>query len=244
MCGRFATDQDRLEKLYLALIGKPCPGEGSYNVAPTESAWIVRHDGPDSDELEAAEADWWLTPYWSKTRARKNYATFNAKSETLHKSSTFREPFRRRRCVLPISGFFEWQKVAGIRRPYYIQAATDGLLLAGVWDRWRSADRTEKVDSFAVVTTAAHPGFEAIHNRQPVMLSLDEGREWMDRGTSQEGLHALFEPRLADDLLAIPVSSYVGNPRNKASRCIDPIAPAIRLAAPSGGLPPVAGQLF
>ena len=242
MCGRFATDQERLEKLYLALIGKPVPGEGSYNVAPTESAWIVRHDGRDSEVLEAAEADWWLTPYWSKTRARKNYATFNAKSETLEKSSTFREPFRRRRCLVPISGFYEWQKVAGIRRPFYIQPETGGMLLAGVWDRWRSADRSEKVDSFAIVTTAAHAGFEPIHNRQPVILSLDGARAWMDRSSSADELDALFEPRMPDDLLAVPVSSYVGNPRNKESRCIEPVGKPVRLAAES--LPPVDGQLF
>ena len=242
MCGRFATDQERLEKLYLALIGKPVPGEGSYNVAPTEPAWIIRHDGRDSEDLEAAEADWWLTPYWSKTRVRRNYATFNAKSETLEKSSTFREPFRRRRCLVPISGFYEWQKVAGIRRPFYIQPESGGMLVAGVWDRWRSADRSEKVDSFSIVTTAAHAGFEPIHNRQPVMLSLDDARTWMNRASSPDDLGALFEPRLPDDLLAVPVSSYVGNPRNKARRCIEPVGKPVRLA--DEPLPPVAGQLF
>ena len=242
MCGRFATDQERLEKLYLALIGKPVPGEGSYNVAPTEPAWIIRHDGRLSDVLEAAEADWWLTPYWSKTRVRRNYATFNAKSETLEKSSTFREPFRRRRCLVPISGFYEWQKVAGIRRPFYIQPESGGMLLAGVWDRWRSTDRSEKVDSFAIVTTTAHAGFEPIHGRQPVILSLDAARTWMDRGVSEDELGALFEPRLPDDLLAVPVSSYVGNPRNKESRCIEPVGNPVRLA--SEPLPPVDGQLF
>ena len=242
MCGRFATDQERLEKLYLALIGKPVPGEGGYNVAPTEPAWIIRHDGRLSEVLEAAEADWSLTPYWSKTRVRKNYATFNAKSETLLKSSTFREPFRRRRCLVPISGFYEWQKVAGVRRPFYIQPESGGMLLAGIWDRWRSADRSEKVDSFAIVTTAAHAGFEPIHNRQPVMLSLDEARTWMGRDTPMDDLAALFEPRLPDDLLAVPVSSYVGNPRNKESRCIEPVGKPVRLAAES--LPPVDGQLF
>ena len=242
MCGRFATDQERLEKLYLALIGKPVPGEGSFNVAPTEPAWIIRHDGRDSTDLEAAEADWWLTPYWSKTRVRRNYATFNAKCETLEKSSTFREPFRQRRCLVPISGFYEWQKVAGIRRPFYVQPATGGLLLAGIWDRWRSADRSERVDSFSIVTTAAHARFEPIHDRQPVYLSLEDARTWMDRGASTDDLGALFEPRLPDDLLAVPVSSYVGNPRNKESRCIEPVGNPIRLAEES--LPPVPGQLF
>ena len=242
MCGRFATDQERLEKLYLALIGELVPGEGSYNVAPTEPAWIIRHDGRDSETLEAAEADWWLTPYWSKTGVRKNYATFNAKSETLAKSSTFREPFRRRRCLLPISGFYEWQKVAGVRRPFYIQPETGGLLLAGVWDRWRSADRSRRIDSFAVVTTAAHVGFEPIHDRQPVMLSLDQARTWMDRGASPDDVEALFEPRLPDDLLAVPVSSYVGDPRNKAARCIEPVGTPVRLA--SEALPAIPEQLF
>ena len=242
MCGRFATDQERLEKLYLALIGKPVPGVGSYNVAPTEPSWIIRHDGRDSETLEAAEADWWLTPYWSKTRMRRNYATFNAKSETLAKSSTFKEPFLKRRCLVPISGFYEWQKAGSARRPYYVQPETSGLLLAGVWDRWRSADRSEKLDSFSIVTTAAHRGFEPIHNRQPVMLTLEGARTWMDRGTASGDLEALFEPRLPDDLLAVPVSSYVGNPRNKASTCIEAVGRPVRLRDEAP--PPMPGQLF
>ena len=242
MCGRFATDQERLEKLYLELLGQSAPDEGSYNVAPTESAWIVRHDGRDSDDLEAAQADWWLTPYWSKTGVRRNYATFNAKSETLAKSSTFREPFRRRRCLVPISGFYEWQKVAGMRRPFYVQPETGGLLLAGVWDRWRSKDKSVRIDSFSIVTTAAHAGFEPIHNRQPAMLSLEGARTWMDRGASAGDLEALFEPRLPGDLLAVPVSSYVGDPRNKEARCIEPVGTPIRLAEEAPPSPP--GQLF
>ena len=89
MCGRFNATDDPLNQVYEELVGHPFPGEPNYNTAPTETAWIVRHDAPGSDELEAVPATWWLTPYWSRT-AKPKYATFNARAESLARSSTFR----------------------------------------------------------------------------------------------------------------------------------------------------------
>ena len=228
MCGRFNAADDPLNQVFEELVGHPFPGETNHNTAPTETAWIVRHDAPESEALESAAATWWLTPYWSKTPKPK-YATFNARSESVTKSSSFREPFRRRRCLVPVCGYFEWQKDGRRRIPFYIRPRTGGLLLAGIWDRWRSRDGTQTVTSFAIVTTAVKPELEFLHDRQPVMLSRDGARTWMDRDARSSDLNELMVPRIPVDLAVVPVSAYVGDPRNKESRCIEPVAAALAL---------------
>ena len=228
MCGRFNAADDPLNQVFEELVGHPFPGETNHNTAPTETAWIIRHDAPASEELEAVAATWWLTPYWSKTPKPK-YATFNARAETIPSASSFREPFQRRRCLVPVCGYYEWQKEGRRRIPYYVRPRTSGLLLAGVWDRWRSRDRTETITSFAIVTTAVTNRLEFLHDRQPVMLSKDGARQWMSRDAQASDLGALLEPRIPVDLYAVPVSAYVGDPRNKESRCLEPVAAALAI---------------
>ena len=228
MCGRFNAADDPLNQVFEELVGHPFPGETNHNTAPTETAWIIRHDAPESEELEAVAAAWWLTPYWSKT-AKPKYATFNARAETISTASSFREPYQRRRCLVPVCGYYEWQKEGRRRIPYYIRPRTGGLLLAGVWDRWRSRDRSETITSFAIVTTAVTDKLEFVHDRQPVMLSKDGARRWMSRDAQAPDLGALLEPRIPVDLYAVPVSAYVGDPRNKESRCLEPVAAAMAI---------------
>lgn len=226
MCGRFNADENPLNRVFEELVGHPFPGETNHNTAPTESAWIVRQDAPGSEELEAVAATWWLTPYWSRTPKPK-YATFNARAETITEASSFREPFRRRRCLVPVCGYYEWQKGGGRRIPYYVRPRTGGMLLAGVWDRWRSRDRTQAITSFAIVTTAVTGKLEFLHDRQPLMLSRAGARLWMSPDVPPSNLDMLLEllePRIPVDLSVVPVSAYVGDPRNKESRCVEPVA--------------------
>ena len=228
VCGRFNAADDPLNQVFEELVGHPFPGETNHNTAPTETAWIVRHDAPESEELEAVPATWWLTPYWSKTPKPK-YATFNARAESIAQASSFREPFRRRRCLVPVCGYYEWQKDGRRRTPYYIRPRTGGLLLAGVWDRWRSRDRSEAITSFAIVTTAVTSQLEFVHDRQPVMLSKDGARRWMSRDAAASELGTLLAPRIPVDLTVVPVSAYVGDPRNKESRCVEPVAATLAI---------------
>jgi putative SOS response-associated peptidase YedK len=227
MCGRFNADQERLHRQFVALVGTSFPGEDNCNTAPTEPAWIIRSKRR-SDELEAAHAKWWLTPYWSKVATPK-HATFNARSETLARSRTFREPFARRRCIVPASGFYEWRTARGARQPYYIRPRSGALLFAGVWDRWRSRTGDATIESFAIVTAPACDELRFIHDRQPMMLSENDAAHWLDREAPAESLDTLFAPRLPEDLEAVPVSSYVNNARNKGPRCHAPTGAPIAL---------------
>ena len=247
MCGRMNVD-DEVNDAFDELVGYPFPGTSNVNTAPTEPVWIIRNrrsSGADGDvrtpTFEAAEAMWWLTPYWSKT-GKPKYATFNAKAETLTTSSVFREPFARRRCVVPITGFYEWRKADGrgrakaVRQPYLIRPLAGPMLLAGVWDRWRSrASRGESADeimeSFAVVTTAVCPQLSFIHDRQPVMLSPEGARQWLSRDSSMSDLEALMAPNIPGNLAAAPVSTDIGDPRNKERRCANAIGNATLIGA-------------
>jgi putative SOS response-associated peptidase YedK len=223
MCGRVNISSSPLAELFLAWLDEP-PGPGLYpedvyNVAPTESVPVIRRNREGVPEAVAMR--WWLTPHWSKEVSTK-YSMFNAKAETLVKSRAFREPFQRRRCLVPVAGFYEWVKDGGKKLPYYIRpSGDDGLMLAGIWDRWRGPEQT--VESFAVVTTAVNENLAFVHNRQPVLLDAEAARRWLDPDVALEDLQALLGSTLPCELMAIPVSTYVSNSRNAGPRCIEPI---------------------
>ncbi len=229
MCGRFNVTSDPLAELLMSMLGQSLSGPDNYNVAPTMDVEVIR-SCPSNKDLELISMRWWLTPYWSKQVSTK-YSMFNAKSETIEKSSAYREPFKKRRCVVPISGFYEWVRDGSQKLPYYIRPAADhGLLLAGIWDSWR-CDDAEPLLSFSVVTTAAHPSLEFVHKRQPVMLDRTAADSWMNAESSPETLKQLMQPALPEDTVVIPVSSYVNNARHGGERCVEAIGEPVRLAA-------------
>lgn len=233
MCGRVNVSSGPLTLLFMDMVGQPyprisrdtAPDADRYNVAPTEPLPVLR---AGRTGLESAPMRWWLTPYWSKALSTK-YSMFNAKAETLETSRAFGEPFARRRCLLPICGFYEWAKDGDRKLPYYIRpSADDGLLLAGIWDRWRNGDET--LESFAIITCAAHDRLAFVHNRQPAMLTRAEGLHWLNREEDAQRLRAEFlRPRLPVKLSVIPVSAYVNNSRNEGERCIEPIGRTIEI---------------
>ena len=235
MCGRVNVSSGPLTLLFMDMVGQPYPDrEDRHNVAPTLSLPVIRASDRALDgRLESATMRWWLTPWWSKEQSPR-YSTFNAKAETLERSSAFKDPFARRRCLVPVAGFYEWLSDGAHKLPYYIRPhADDGLLLAGVWDRWRNG--AETLESFAVVTTAVHDRLAFIHNRQPAMLTRAEGRRWVSATEEPAHLHAdLLVPRLPVPLSIIPVSTYVNNARNEGARCIEPIGNTIEIGSEDG----------
>ena len=234
MCGRFNVDADPLSQLLLELVRLRHPGPDNHNAAPTETVVVLRLDEDGQPQLTPMR--WWLTPCWAKEPGTR-YSMFNAKSESVTRSPAFREPFRQRRCVVPVSGFYEWARQTGSggaprKLPYYIHPqAQPGMLLAGIWDRWKNPDSGEWLLSFAVLTTAASEGLKFVHDRQPVMLSLAGARRWLAAGTLPEDLETLMAPTIPVDLDAVPVSTYVNNARNKEARCVEPIGRAVPVAA-------------
>jgi len=243
MCGRINVSSHPLAVLIMELAGRTFPGEDRYNVAPTEEVAVVRtarrEVGAAALSRELASLRWWLTPYWSKDPSTRSsstryssptrYSMFNAKAETLTTSRAFREPFARRRCVVPVSGFYEWTRQNGQKLPHYIRPRDDGgMALAGIWDRWRAPDRT--IESFAIVTVAVNERLRFVHTRQPAMLDRAQIDTWLDPGAPQQTLLGMLSPALPGDLSVVPVSTYVNNARNQGPRCIDPIGAPIEIA--------------
>ena len=228
MCGRVNVSSGPLTLLFMDMVSQPYPGEDRHNMAPTEPVVVLRANA--LGDLESATMRWWLTPYWSKEVSTR-YSMFNAKAETIETSASFKEPFARRRCVVPVAGYYEWTKDGERKLPYYIRPQDDrGMLLAGIWDRWRKGN--EVLESFAVVTTAVHDRLSFVHRRQPVMLSRAEGRRWVDRTEDQTTLKdELLRSRLPVALSVVPVSTYVNTSRNEGDRCIEPIGRTIELDA-------------
>ncbi|MEZ5557283.1 MAG: SOS response-associated peptidase [Pseudomonadales bacterium] len=247
VCGRFNVSTDPLSKLLLELVGLRHPGPDNANAAPTEQIVVLRLRTDGAPELVPMR--WWLTPYWAKEPSTR-YSMFNAKSETAATSPAFREPLRRRRCVVPVSGFYEWIRQRGEKLPYYIRPhAEPGMLLAGIWDRWRpkgavsaeqadaagdAGEEVQPLESFAILTTAAAEGLEFVHTRQPVMLSMADARRWLDPELDEAAIAALLGPAIPVALDAVPVSSFVNNARNKGPRCYEPIAGPVPVRATSG----------
>ncbi|MGK0221984.1 MAG: putative SOS response-associated peptidase YedK [Limisphaerales bacterium] len=210
-------------------VGMAHPGPDNLNLAPTELVHVLRLN--DDGEPQLVPMRWWLTPFWAKELSTK-YSMFNAKSETAAKSPAFKEPYRKRRCVVPISGFYEWCRENNQKVPYYINAEDDNaMLLAGLWDKWRNRESGDALYSFTVLTTDAHESMRFVHHRQPVMLSLDEAKLWLDTTVTTDELEYLFAQRLPMSLEALPVSTHVNNARNKDARVVQAMGNGVHIAS-------------
>jgi putative SOS response-associated peptidase YedK len=192
-----------------------------YNVAPSQTVPVIRM-AADGSKRECALLRWGLVPSWAKEMTQ-SASTINARAETLLEKPTFRTPFRRRRCLVPADGFYEW-KATGQKhkQPFAIRPA-DGnpLAFAGLWDRWQSPEG-EVLESMTVVTTSANELLRPLHERMPVILPREHYALWLDPKEKPEDLLSLLLP-YPDNLLTLTaVSPYVSNARHEGPRCLEP----------------------
>lgn len=206
MCGRFAQvfeekDVSRIEEILRAACSIEDLGVLSFNTAPTDQAGIVVGTDSADDRTRGVvgrsrRARFGLVPSWADGpggRGGTGPMMMNARSETVREKAAFRGLVRSRRCVVPISGFFEWEQVDGEKRkrPWYVTRADgEAMLLAGVWDTWVS-DGSE-LDSFSVLTMVPDSFLGAIHDRMPVILEHEEAGVWMDRERSDREIDGVL----------------------------------------------------
>lgn len=226
MCGRYTRRYTRKEvQRFLAFrfpgqVEAP-PLEPSYNVAPTQLSPIARRS-PETGGVEIAMARWGLIPSWADDPKIGN-RLINARADGVADKPAFRSAFRTRRCLVPISGFYEWQAVKGskAKQPWYIHRADDEITcVAGLWERWDKGD--EPVDSFAIVTTDANELVRPIHDRMPVVLEPEDFDTWLDPNTPPEALRALLRPAADGVLTAHRVSTRVNTPKENDPALIEP----------------------
>lgn len=201
--------------------------EPRYNIAPTQDIVAVRVTA-ESGEREAALLRWGLVPSWAK-EIQSGPPMINARAETLADKPTFRTAFRRRRCLIPADGFYEWQKppggsMRGKKQPYMIHRPDDRLFaFAGLWETWTAkGSEPLTVESCTIVTTSANKTLEPLHDRMPVILAPDDYAQWLDPAVEEPAAIAhLLAPCGDEELLAEPVSTHVNRVANDDPRCIE-----------------------
>lgn len=213
MCGRFTQHYTWEQLVRLYRLTQPARNlEPHYNIPPTTTIDVVRvHD----DARELVPMRWGLVPYWWKKKAKQTPAAFNARSDTVADKTMFRNVFKRSRCLIPASGYYEWQSINGTKQPWYISAADGGVLsIAGLWDRWKDIDTGEPLLSCTMIVTEANAFIGKIHDRMPVFLGDEQFEPWLDGTAGTE----LLVPAANDLLQAWPVSTRV----NKVDPVEDP----------------------
>jgi putative SOS response-associated peptidase YedK len=219
MCGRFArivSDRTLREKYRLERIAKL---EDRYNIAPQQSIAAVR---TAESGIELVLLRWGLIPSWSKD-PKIAYQLTNARGETVAEKPSFRSAFKQRRCIIPASGFYEWQKQArGPKQPFYIHPRDEELFsFAGLWETWHDPEG-EIVESCVIITTEANELMQPIHDRMPVILNWEGEEEWLNPRSAPDSLRALLVPFAADQMEAYAVNLHVNNAKNQGPRCIEP----------------------
>ena len=219
MCSRYFLDADGNIIAYTFRVPPNPSIRKRFNIAPTQEAPVVRVAA--SGEREIAMLRWGLVPAWAK-EVKVGTRMINARAEGVDSKPAFRDAVKRRRCIVPATGFFEWQGEAGRKQPFAITAQDQPLFaFAGLWERWKP-DAGEPVETFTIVTTDANPAVAKIHDRMPVILPMDAIDPWLT-GPPESAL-ALLKPYEAEVNLR-PVGKFVSNVNNEGPQCLDDAEP-------------------
>ena len=222
MCGRYALygPVSRLRERFDAEL-EDFELTSRYNAAPMQWLPVVRQRPGGERVIHLLR--WGLVPSWSKDEAIAT-KTINARGESAAEKPAFRAAFRRRRCIVPVSGFYEWQTVAGDKQPFYIHpVGAEFFALAGLWERWTRPRDGESIDTFTIVTTAAYAAMRQLHDRMPVILAPADYATWLSADTPPDQVQALIRPCPEAMLAAYPVSTAVGNVRKDHPALIRPV---------------------
>lgn len=243
MCGRYAVTlpPDAMRALF-ATEG-PLPNmPPRWNAAPTQMLPAVRlREG----RRELVLLRWGLVPAWSKAMTG-TAPLINARADGVATKPSFRDAFRKRRCLVPADGFFEWQpKGKSAKQPWFVRLAGGATAaFAGIWETWRAPDGST-VESMAIVTTDAPERIRPIHDRMPVMLPPGAWALWLDPRTPPEVAEALLVPVPSAALEAFPVSTRVNAVANDdAGLCAPWDGATGEPPAPAPPAPPAQGSLF
>jgi len=225
MCGRYALAQEhealRIRFGFTEETALPFVHSPRFNIAPTQIAPIVTN----GQEMKLRNMRWGLIPHWAKDPAIGN-SLINARADTVAEKPSFRDSFKKRRCLVPATGFFEWKKepLSKSKQPFFIATRSrDIFSFAGLWSIWKNPQTAEEMLSYTILTTEPNELMSEIHNRMPVILPVEREKDWLDLSASPEFLRGLLAPYPAALLEAFPVSKIVNSPRNDSPDCIAPL---------------------
>lgn len=224
MCGRFTLSTSGRELATHFGLAETPDLPPRYNIAPTQDVAVVRAGEDGQNRLDRVR--WGLIPSWAKD-AGIGQRTINARAETVAEKPAYRAAFRRRRCLVPADGFYEWSGEKGRRQAHWFaRSGGEVFAIAGLWERWRDPARDdEEVLSCTLLTTEANATMRPFHHRMPVILAPREYARWLDPEVDDaEEISGLLVPCPPDWLTPTPVGSAVNDARNDTPACVEPLA--------------------
>ena len=222
MCGRYVVAYDPETLVSGFSITRVPPFPKRWNVAPQSRVPVVRETKEGERVVELLR--WGLVPHWAKDAAIGNKLN-NARAEGLFDKPSFRQAARRRRCLLPASGFYEWQTGPGSKQPWYV-SATDApyIAMAGLFEAWRPDDAAEWLLTCCVITTAANSLMAPVHERMPVIVPPAQWATWLSREVQvPQALAPLLSSPPAAGLQAWPVSRTVNRSSAEGEKLVAPL---------------------
>lgn len=227
MCGRFTltATPDQIQKSFPG-IAVPPQLTPRYNIAPTQPIAVIPNDGRNTVDFFV----WGLIPSWAKDPAIGNQM-INARAETLAEKPSFRNAYKRRRCLILADGFFEWKRVVSDDKPkgtgkipHYITLSNhQPFAFAGLWEQWFSPDGSE-VKSATIITTEPNEWMAQLHNRMPAILRPQDYARWLEPGErTPADLQPLLAPYPAGEMTCYPVSTLVNSPANDVPAVVSPL---------------------
>ena len=226
MCGRVVqkTPMSEIRNLFETVNSVPNAAP-TYNGAPTDTLPIVRLDRDGRRSLDLLR--WGLVPWWAKD-IKMGARCINAMAETVGSKPAFRDDFARgQRCIVPVDGFYEWQKRATGKQPHAIVSA-DGLpfAMAGLWERWKDRTTGDTLQTFTIITTVPNELCGALHDRMPAILPRERWAAWLgaSEADADELRWMILRPYPAERMRAYPVDARVGNVRNNDPTLLNPVS--------------------
>lgn len=220
MCGRFTQKAERktVEKEFIVKIGDDKLFRTSYNIAPTQLVGAIR---TVEDIREYANLKWGLIPSWSRD---DSFAAklINARAETLAEKPSFRDAYKKRRCLIPASGFYEWERTADGKQPHYFYLKDKEVFgFGGLWEEWKDRDSGELVETCTIITTEANAVLRPIHERMPVIIGENNYEKWLDEKINEPNeLQDFLKPFSAEEMDSHIVGKAVNTPTNNSPELI------------------------
>ena len=223
MCGRYEVHtpiEEIARRFDAALTDEAAAWSPRYNVAPSLRIPVVR-DTKAGRRVEAMT--WGLLPSWAKDVS--GVKPINARADTVFEKAMFRNAIKRRRCLIPADGFYEWQQGAVRKQPWHIGMADASLFaFGGIWEYW-AGEGAQPVVSCAILVTSANELISKIHDRMPVIVSVEDYARWLSPDLAEpSGIRPMLEPYAAELMRAYPVGTRVNNVKNDAPDLIEPVA--------------------
>ncbi|MGX1262330.1 putative SOS response-associated peptidase YedK [Rossellomorea marisflavi] len=219
MCGRFSLTESVLELQQQFEFDLFADLQPRFNIAPSQEVFSIISDGK---KRRGGTLRWGLVPHWAK-EAKIGYKMINARAEGIEEKPSFREPFRKKRCLIIADGFYEWKKVDDRKQPYrFVMKDRKPFAFAGLWETWKKGDAP--LHTCTIITTTPNAVTEDVHDRMPVILKRADYDRWLD--PSNQAVHmlkSLLVPYPAEEMELYPVSELVNSPKNDVADVLSPL---------------------